>query len=289
MVALGDLPEPAPAHRARSRDRAAPPGGVRLHRPRTCKVLVAPMADRRRRGDRLDGHRHAAGGAVGPAAAAVQLLQAAVRAGDQPAGRRDPRRDHHGGRDHDRPRAQPVRADAGVGPPDRAARRRCCATRSWRSSAHLDGSTARTGSRRSRCRCCSPSPTAAPGWRRRSTSCARRPARRSPTAATSSSCPTAATTRELAPIPALLAIAAVHHHLLREGHAHARRPGGRDRRAARGAPLLPADRLRRQRDQPVPGVREPRRHGQAGRAARAIADKAEQELHQGGQQGRSSR
>ena len=91
------------------------------------------------------------------------------------------------------------------------------------------------------------------GHRRR---CARRPARRSPTATTSSSCPTAATTREHAPIPALLAVAAVHHHLIREGHAHAGRPGGRERRAARGAPLRAADRLRRRRDQPVPGVRD---------------------------------
>ena len=47
--------------------------------------------------------------------------------------------------------------------------------------------------------------------------CARRPARRSPTATTSSSCPTAGTTATRAPIPALLAIAAVQHHLLREG------------------------------------------------------------------------
>ena len=38
--------------------------------------------------------------------------------------------------------------------------------------------------------------------------------------------------------------------------AHARRPGGRERRAARGAPLRAAARLRRQRHQPVPGVRD---------------------------------
>ena len=50
--------------------------------------------------------------------------------------------------------------------------------------------------------------------------------------------------------------------------AHARRPGRRDRRAARGAPLLPAARLRRERDQPVPGVRDHPRHDPRGRAAR---------------------
>ena len=48
-----------------------------------------------------------------------------------------------------------------------------------------------------------------------------------------------------APIPSLLAVAAVHHHLVREGTrlrvGHHRRVG----RAARGAPLRDADRLRR--------------------------------------------
>ena len=37
---------------------------------------------------------------------------------------------------------------------------------------------------------------------------------------------------------------------------HPGRAGGRDRRAARGAPLLPAHRLRRQRHQPLPGLRD---------------------------------
>ena len=36
--------------------------------------------------------------------------------------------------------------------------------------------------------------------------------------------------RELAPIPSLLATAGVHHHLVREGHAHALRAGRGDRR-----------------------------------------------------------
>ena len=65
---------------------------------------------------------------------------------------------------------------------------------------------------------------AVPGARRRrraaqggSRTCAGRPRRPSPRGATSSSSPTAATTRSGAPIPALLAVAAVHHHLLREG------------------------------------------------------------------------
>ena len=44
---------------------------------------------------RLDGQRHGARGPLRPAPAAVQLLQAALRAGDQPADRPDPRVDRH--------------------------------------------------------------------------------------------------------------------------------------------------------------------------------------------------
>ena len=55
------------------------------------RVLLTPMARSRRRADRLDGHRHPDRGALGPAAAAVRLLRAAVRAGHQPAAGRDPR------------------------------------------------------------------------------------------------------------------------------------------------------------------------------------------------------
>ena len=117
------------------------------------KVLVAPMAHRRRRGERVDGDRHAAGGAVEQAAAPLQLLQAAVRPGDQPAGRRHPRRDHHGGRHRDRPRGQPARADARIRRARSTSRRRCCATRSSRSCATSTVAPARTASRASRCRC----------------------------------------------------------------------------------------------------------------------------------------
>ena len=46
------------------------------------------------------------------------------------------------------------------------------------------------------------------------------------------------------------------------GHAPAHRPDRRVRRAARGPPLLHADRLRRRRGQPVPDVRVRRRDGQ---------------------------
>ncbi len=74
---------------------------------------------------------------------------------------------------------------------------------------------------------------------------------------------------ERAPIPSLLATAAVHHHLVREAtrlRCGARR---RDRRGARGPPHRLPDRLRRRRGQPVPDVRGARRAAPRRRAARA--------------------
>ena len=61
---------------------------------------------------------------------------------------------------------------------------------------------------------------------------------------------------EYAPVPALLATAAVHHHLDAQRHAHEARHHRRDRRSARGPPLLPAHRLRRRRGQPVRRARD---------------------------------
>ena len=59
-------------------------------------------------------------------------------------------------------------------------------------------------------------------------------------------------------IPALLAVSTVHHHLVRAGHAARGRARGRVGRAARGAPLRDADRLRRRGRQPVRDVRDAR-------------------------------
>ncbi len=93
-VDLDDLPDRE--HVVYSHDsRAAPPAGVRLHRTRSSKIILAPMAADRRRADRLDGHRHADRRAVGAPAPAVRLLPAAVRPGHQPAARRHPRGARH--------------------------------------------------------------------------------------------------------------------------------------------------------------------------------------------------
>ena len=94
---------------ARSPDRSAPAAGVRLYPGR--RVAAARADGEGRRGTAgVDGHRHAARGAVGAAAPALRLFQAALRAGHQSAARRDPR----GARDVDgvdgRARAQPAAA-----------------------------------------------------------------------------------------------------------------------------------------------------------------------------------
>ena len=66
-------------------------GRVRLH-PRRTAGRAAPDVEGGPRADRLDGRRHARGRALRRAPAAVSLLQAAVRRGDQPAHRLAARR-----------------------------------------------------------------------------------------------------------------------------------------------------------------------------------------------------
>ena len=120
LVRIDDLPAGAVPAAARSRDGAAPPAARSATRRRTCKLLLAPMARDGRGADRLDGHRHAARGALRSSAAALRLLQAALRAGDQPAARRDPRGAGDVDGVDDRARGQPARAAS----PSRAARSR---------------------------------------------------------------------------------------------------------------------------------------------------------------------
>ena len=111
-----------------------PPAGLRLHLRRSADPDGAD-GRRRQRGDRLDGQRRRPGRALGAAAAALQLLQAALRPGHQSAGRLHPRRDHHVDGDDHRPRVQPARADAALGPADQVCNRRSSRTTSWTSSA----------------------------------------------------------------------------------------------------------------------------------------------------------
>ena len=108
-------PRRAPAARrrgagVRAGDAARPPAGVRLHDRGPAPPDDADGAERPG-GRRVDGDRHAARGPLRQAAAPLQLLQAALRAGDQSADRSHPRGAGDVGRDHHRSRAEPLRRD----------------------------------------------------------------------------------------------------------------------------------------------------------------------------------
>ena len=123
LVHLDDLPHAPLPHAAARLGRAAA-AGVRVH-DRGAQDPPRADGEDRRRADRLDGHRHADRRAVGPAPPAVRLLPAAVRAGHQPAARRDPRGARHVAR---RARSAP-RATCSTRRRRRAGRS-CCRTRS---------------------------------------------------------------------------------------------------------------------------------------------------------------
>ena len=93
---------------------------------------------------------------------------------------------------------------------------------------------------------------------------------------------------ELAPIPSLLLVSAVHHHLIRE-QTRTRVGLVVESGDARGAPHGTAHRVRRRRHQPVPRVRVGRRPHRAAalRARRPRSAEGDQELHQGRRQGRA--
>ena len=107
LVHLPSLPERRRVA-AQPRVRRPPAAAVRLHRGGAARPGDADGV-LRRRADRLDGHRHPGRGAVGPLAAALRLLQPAVRPGDQPAAGRHPRGAGHQPRPHLRPGAEPAR------------------------------------------------------------------------------------------------------------------------------------------------------------------------------------
>ncbi len=279
-------PPRRPARRARAAgpgpgDAAAAPDRVRLHVRGPAHRADADGA-RRRRGRRLDGQRHAAGGAVVEAAAAVRLLQAAVRAGDEPADRLHPRGTDHLRRDAPRLRGQPaepaavglpapraqgadpdergVREDPPHGPAGTAGRRAADPVpRDARREGpgEVDGRAAPDGAAHDR------------GGRGQRAG-PERPRREQGVRAD----PGAAGRRGPAPLPDP------------RGPAHAGEPRARDRRGARGASLLAADRLRRERDQPVPGVRDARPHDPGRHADERRPQDRLQELRQGRVQGR---
>ena len=91
IVHLADLPAGPGAAGARAAAARAP-ARVRLHAGGPAGAAGADRGQGRR-ADRLDGQRRRARSPVRPPAAAVQLLQPALRAGHEPADRLDPRVD----------------------------------------------------------------------------------------------------------------------------------------------------------------------------------------------------
>ena len=260
------------ARRASSSPTTRPSSGARRSSatpPRTSAIFINPMATTGADPDRLHGQRRPARRPLRPPAAPLQLLQAALRAGHEPAGGRHPRGDRHGGGDLDRPGGQPARAGAGrrppagapvagplergagedPPPPRRARRRAASATITLPILFRVGGRTAR-GSRR-----------AIEDVRRRAS-------------------------EAIAEGHNLIILSDRGHDETRRAdpgaprrlggpppprprrHPHAGRPRPRVRRAARGPPLLPPHRLRRERGQPVPRVRDDRRPGAPGRHRR---------------------
>jgi glutamate synthase (NADPH/NADH) large chain len=99
--------KPAPPACRAHRCPAGPPAGLWLH-PGRHQVPDGAHGQERRGRHWLHGQRQPAGRAVGQEQAAVQLLQAAVRPGDEPADRPDPRSHRDVAQQLHRPQAQPA-------------------------------------------------------------------------------------------------------------------------------------------------------------------------------------
>ena len=280
-IKLEDLPQGPARGRVRG-EPARSPAGLRLHAGRH-QVPDEPDGAGRRGRHRLDGQRLAARGAVGQEQAALQLLQAAVRAGHEPADRSDPRIDRDVAGLVHRPQARPARhqrrqpADAargraadprrrrhGAAALDRGAHRR--QVQELRDRHHL---SARLGRRRRR----GQARLDVRRKRRRDQERPQHPDHQRP-AHEPRAGRAAGRARAVGRAPAPGA----------RGPAHDRRPRRRDRLGARGAPLRRPRRLRRRGRPSVPRPRD------AGRAARRAAEGARHrqgdlQLRQGDRQG----
>ena len=244
------------------------------------RLILDADGAQRRGTHRVDGHRHVAGRALEPAARALRLFQAAVRAGDEPAARRHPRRagdvdgvDHRPGRQPAGPTARVVPADQNqvpghqqrgdgqaAAPGARGVQDHhvADAVRSGRGRAGARAGDGRSVHARQRCgerRLHDPDPVRS---------------RREPDARAH---PEPARHGGRAPSPGA------------RRHAHALCAGDRVGRRARGAPLRAAPRLRRGRRQSVPRVRVAGRPDPPGTARGRRSRDGGAPLHQGAQQG----
>ena len=281
LVHLKDLPRRARVAVAGAGGAGQAPGVVRLHLRRPAHSHGADGARwQRRRG--LHGQRHAAGGAVAEVAHAVRLLQAVVRAGHEPAHRLHPRGDHH-----------LERRVAGFGrQPARSATRRLPAPGAARPGAHqrrVRQGAAHVAARAQGGHVAHPVPRRARRGR----------AGRGHRTHTRRSAPPHRRGRGQRPHPLRsrreqgvrghpVAAGRVGAASLPDppGTAHEVLAGAGDRRRARGASLRAAHRLWLQRDQSVPGLRNPRRHDPRRDAARRGAQAGLQEFREGRGQGR---
>ena len=232
---------------------ARSPAGVRLHAGRHEDHPRADGAERRG-SDRLDGQRCGAAGAVESAEGLLQLLQAAVRAGDESADRSDPRRIGDVAGDVHRPAPESARhrrdrsADAPRGREADPHRRRDGKDPSHRAVHGRELSLARAGHLLSRGVGCGRHGSGAgkPVRARRG----RHPSRvqhshrvRSQRVGGTHAHPGAARNRCRASASRA------------QGPAHQHRPGRRDRLRARGASVRAARRLRCRSRASVPGAR----------------------------------
>ena len=223
------------------------------------RILLAPMARAGAEPIGSMGNDSPLAALVGPAAPAVRLLQPAVRAGHQPAARRDPRRARDVAVGGDRPRAEPARARADFVPADRRA-----------VPGHRQRRAGQDPARQRRRRPPGLAPFRVRGLYAVDGGGAALEQRLAEICAETSAAIDAGariivlsdrdSDRERAPIPSLLLTAAVHHHLIQREDPHQGRPDRRSRRRARGAPRRAAHRLRRRCRQPLPGDGNRRGH-----------------------------
>ena len=264
-------PEPLPRHgeraapRSPGRRRARAADAARLH-PRGDRVRHQADGARGQGAGRLHGRGHAAVHAVRPEPAALHLLQAEVRPGHEPPDRLDPGRDRDVPRHAARPPALAAGDDAGGGaprPPDQPA-----------GGGRGDGGVAQHADRNLRPdhAACALRGLGRPGraarrprrsLRRRGDGGGRRPRRdrdqRPPLRRAVGADPDAARGLHRASPPDP------------HGTAHEDQPGRGGGRCARRAPLRLLDRLRRQRRQPLPGLRDAARPHLRGRVRRGRA------------------
>ena len=264
---LASLPAPPPRRRCRAEERRRRLRAAGYSRE-DLRVLLAPMASSGEEPHGQHGQRRAARGAQRAPAAPLPVLQAAVRAGHQPADRSHPRE----ARDDARRAASAARATSS---PRRRAQCRLLELEqpilTNEELAKLVGRRPRRTSRCASCRCSSMPPAIRSARSRpRSSSFAgrregrrrrgehpgpQRPRRRSRARGD----PEPARDERGAPRPGA------------DRQAHARGAGGRDGRGARGRRRGAAHRLRRRGGQSVPRLRGDRRARRRDAARRAGA------------------